>query len=383
MMSTSAVKRGEELYSMLIRSVMDYAIFMLDPQGNVATWNEGAQRIKGYAASEIIGRHFSQFYPVEDLLNEKPKWELEVATRDGRFEDLGWRVRRDGTQFWANVVITAVRDSDGDLVGFAKVTRDLTERRASELRALEDARRIAAAEAANQTKADFLATLSHELRTPLNAIAGYAELMELGVGGAVTKQQQDYLARIRRSQEHLLGIINDLLNYSRIETGQVHLDMRAVPMAVMIDEAVAMVRVTAAAKDITIHRGSCPEHLQTWADPQKVAQIALNLLSNAVKFTPAGGQITLACGAAGDRVHFRVSDTGPGIEPENAGAIFEPFVQLGRSAASPKEGVGLGLAISRDLARAMDGEITVESVPGAGATFTLSLRTPTAAAASP
>jgi PAS domain S-box-containing protein len=382
-MSSSAVKRGEELYSMLVQSVKDYAIFMLDPRGRVATWNEGAERIKGYSASDIIGRHFATFYPVEDVLNEKPKMELEMAIKEGRFEDLGWRVRKDGTQFWANVVITAVRDSDGELVGFAKVTRDLTERRAAEMRALSDARRVAAAEAANQTKAEFLATLSHELRTPLNAIAGYAELMELGVGGAVTEQQRGYLGRIRRSQEHLLGIINDLLNYTRIEAGQVHVEMRRVHLRAMIDEALTMVRVSASSKNITVIQGSCPEDLAALADRQKLAQITLNLLSNAVKFTPVGGQINVTCEESGNSVVLQVKDTGPGIPPENAGAVFEPFVQLGRSPTSPKEGVGLGLAISRELARAMNGDLTLESTPGQGATFSLTLPRATAPGATP
>jgi PAS domain S-box-containing protein len=382
-MSTSAVKRGEELYAMLVQSVKDYAIFMLDPRGRVATWNDGAERIKGYTAEEIIGRHFATFYPVEDVLNEKPKMELETAIRVGRFEDFGWRVRKDGTQFWANVVITAVRDSDGELVGFAKVTRDLTERREAELRALNDARRVAAAEAANRTKAEFLATLSHELRTPLNAIAGYAELMELGVGGTITEQQATYLARIRRSQEHLLGIINDLLNYSRLETVRPHLEFRAINLHSLIEDTLAMIRVSAATKHVTVVKETCPAGLHAWADEQKLAQITLNLLSNAVKFTPSGGRITVSCDAARDRVTIHVRDNGPGIDADNAGAVFEPFVQLGRSASTPKEGIGLGLAISRDLARAMKGDITLESTPGKGATFSIVLPSATPSSASP
>jgi PAS domain S-box-containing protein len=382
-MSTSAVKRGEELYAMLVQSVKDYAIFMLDPRGRVATWNDGAERIKGYTAEEIIGRHFATFYPVEDVLNEKPKMELETAIRVGRFEDLGWRVRKDGTQFWANVVITAVRDSDGELVGFAKITRDLTERREAELRALNDARRVAAAEAANRTKAEFLATLSHELRTPLNAIAGYAELMELGVGGAVSEQQRTYLARIRRSQEHLLGIINDLLNYSRLETAQPNLEARAISLNAIIEESLSMIRITAGRKNITVVHEFCSPTLHAWADEQKFAQILLNLFSNAVKFTPVGGQITVSCEDSGDRVVVRVSDNGPGIDADDVGAVFEPFVQLGRSATAPKEGIGLGLAISRDLARAMKGDITLESAPGTGATFSVALPKATPSSASP
>src|SRR5687767_13615886 len=238
--SKTAVTEGSRFYRLLVESVRDYGIFVLDPTGRVASWNEGAQRIKGYSADEIIGRHFSTFYPEEDKLAEKPKMELEGATRDGRFEDEGWRIRKDGTRFWAYVVITALRTESGELVGFAKVTRDLTERRAAEQKAIEDAKRITKAELANRAKSEFLAAMSHELRTPLNAIAGYADLLELGIAGTVNAQQRDYIGRIRRSQQHLLGIINDLLNYSRIEAGQVTYDQSPVSLNQVVDAVVPL-----------------------------------------------------------------------------------------------------------------------------------------------
>lgn len=203
---------GAGLFRLLVESVLDYAIFALTPDGTILTWNEGAQRIKGYEARDIIGRHFSMFYPEEDLKWDKPGMELRVAREEGRFEDEGWRKRKDGSLFWANVIITAVRDNAGTLVGFAKVTRDLSERRAAHERAIADARRIAAIEASSKAKTDFLAAMSHELRTPLNAIGGYAELLEMGVGGAsLSPQQADYLHRVRAAQQHLLALINDLL----------------------------------------------------------------------------------------------------------------------------------------------------------------------------
>jgi len=352
--------------------VKDYAIFMLDPQGNVATWNEGARRIKGYNADEIIGRHFSTFYPHVDLERGKPAWELEVAARDGRFEDEGWRIRKDGTQFWANVIITALFNK-GKLVGFAKVTRDLTERKASEERAVRDASRLAAAEAASRTKSEFLATMSHELRTPLNAIGGYAELIDMGVAGPINEEQRSYLMRIRNSQQHLLAIINDLLNYSRSEAGQVTYDMGAVSLHEVVDSALPMMAPQAHSKDITVAHGPCAQDATAWADQQKVEQIVLNLLSNAVKFTPDGGQITISCAQGEDRGTITVSDNGPGIPADKAEAIFEPFMQLGRTLTSQQQGTGLGLAISRDLARAMNGDLVVGNTPGGGATFTLTL----------
>ena len=366
------LRESEERFRLIVQNVRDYAIFMLDPRGYVATWNEGARRIKGYNADEIIGRHFSVFYPREDVERGKPPWELEVAAREGHFEDEGWRIRKDGSYFWANVIITALRNADGHLVGYGKVTRDLTERKESEERAVKDAQRVAAAEAASRTKSEFLATLSHELRTPLNAIGGYTELIEVGVAGPVSDDQRSYLGRIRTSQQHLLAIINDLLNYSRSEAGQLAYDFRRISLHEVVDKALPMMMPQATAKGIRMNHGPCPD-VRAWADQQKVEQIVLNLLSNAVKFTPRGGTVTISCAIQGERGTISVLDTGPGVPAEKADAIFEPFVQLGRTLTSQQEGTGLGLAISRDLARAMDGDLTVRDAPGGGAEFILTL----------
>jgi PAS domain S-box-containing protein len=357
----------------MVESVRDYAIFMLDPNGYIASWNRGAQRIKGYTADEIIGRHFSVFYGAEDIAARKPEWELEMATRDGRFEDEGYRVRKDGTTFWASVVLTAVRDNDGSLVGFAKVTRDLTERRANEQRALADARRLAAAETANVAKSEFLTAMSHELRTPLNAIGGFTDLLTLGLGGPVNPQQLEYLERIQKSQQHLMGIITDLLNFSRIEAGQINYDIAPIPISKAFDSVLALVEPQALARSVTLKRGGDEPDLSVMGDRSKVDQILLNLLSNAIKFTSAGGTITLSATSTPDTASFIVVDTGRGIPVDKLDAIFEPFVQLGRSLSSAHEGTGLGLAISRDLARAMKGDLTVSSVVGSGSTFRLTL----------
>ncbi len=361
------------LYQLLVQSVRDYAIFALDATGHVLSWNEGAQRIKGYMIDEIVGKHFSTFYPEEDKAARKPDMELVVATRDGRFEEEGWRVRKDGSMFWANVVITALRNERGELVGFAKVTRDLTERRAAHQRALEDARRIAEVEVANRAKSEFLAAMSHELRTPLNAIGGYAELIELGIGGPISDQQREYLARIRTSQQHLLGIITDLLNYSRIEAGQMTYEVTEVQIEGIVSRVMPLLEPQAISKGLSLLRDECTTQVVGRADRTKAEQIVLNLLSNAVKFTPAGGRVTIGCRTGDAHVQVSVRDTGPGIPAEKRDAIFEPFIQLGRNLTSPHEGTGLGLAISRDLARAMGGDVTVESEVDVGSTFTLTL----------
>jgi len=366
------LRQSEERFRLLVQGVQDYAIFLLDPDGRIASWNEGAQRIKGYRAHEIIGRHFSAFYPAEDAAS-KPKRELEIAIRDGKYEEEGWRVRKDGSLFWASVLITAIHTEAGALLGFAKVTRDLTERRALQERAIGDARQIAEAEASSRTKSEFLTSMSHELRTPINATLGYAALMELGIGGQLGEEHAEYLGRMRRSQEHLLRIINDLLSYGRSAANKIEYEIAPLRVQEVIDTVLPLVAPQAQVKGIAVAHDSCPAELVALADRQRFEQIVLNLLSNAVKFTPSDGRIRVDCWDADSAVAISVTDSGPGIAIEHQDAIFEPFVQIGRSLNSGHEGTGLGLAISRDLARAMNGEVTVKSEMGHGATFTLTL----------
>lgn len=367
------LKQDGEIVQLMVDSVYDYAIFMLDPEGHISSWNKGAQKIKQYSADEIIGRHFSIFYPPDALASGKPAFELEVATREGKFEEEGARLRKDGSEFWANVVITAVRDKQGVLLGFTKVTRDLTERRAAHQQAIADARRIAEVEASNRTKSEFLASMSHELRTPLNAIGGYTELLSLGLGGPVTEAQGQYLERIRQSQQHLMGIITDLLNFSRIEGGHLSYDIAPIDLAEILDMVLAMVEPQATAKGVALERGHYSLEFKVLGDRSKVDQILLNLLSNAIKFTDAGGKVRIEASMKENRAYISVVDTGRGVPAEKLDAIFEPFVQLGRSFTSTHQGIGLGLAISRDLAEGMNGDLTASSVEGSGSTFTLSL----------
>ena len=400
----------EELYRLLVDSVSDYAIFALDRTGHVLTWNVGAQRIKGYAPDEIIGKHFSIFYSPEDRAAGKPQHVLETAAQEGRYMGEGWRYRKDGTRFWASVVVTALRDDTGELVGFGKVTRDLTERRAAEQRAIEDARRIATeegarqaaearsaeladlvervreqaveidarrleAEAANRAKSEFLATMSHELRTPLNAIGGYAQLLQLGVHGPVTPEQVTALERIQHSEQHLLGLINDVLNFARLEAGRVEYNVTSVDVADSFEAMRAMAEPQARERGITLDVVPPPPGLKVKADREKLHQVLLNLLANAVKFTPPGGHITLSAEDKGARVLLRVSDTGRGIPADQKERIFEPFVQIDPALTRTVEGTGLGLAISRDLARGMGGELRLErSKPGEGSVFAVELK---------
>ena len=241
----------------------------------------------------------------------------------------------------------------------------------------------ARADEANRAKSEFLATMSHELRTPLNAIGGYSELIELGIHGPVTPEQVHALERIRRSQRHLLGLINDVLNFARIDTGHLELEMSAVPMHETLAALEALVAPQVRGRQLRYVYEPCDAAITAHADAEKVRQILLNLLSNGIKFTDPGGRITVSCAASEDLVRVAVADSGRGIPPDKLERIFEPFVQLDAGPTRAHEGTGLGLAISRDLARAMQGELTVESRLGEGSTFTLRLaRDPAARAPS-
>ena len=363
------LRQSDERFRLLVQSVKDYAIFMLDPTGHIATWNEGAQRIKGYTEDEIIGKHFSIFYPPEDIASGKLERELDIATKTGQYAEEGWRVRKDGTKFWASVVITALRGAGGELAGFAKVTRDLTDRRVAQELEIRNKEALAA----NRAKSEFLAAMSHELRTPLNAIGGYTQLLQMQIPGPLTPDQTEHLSRIQRSQQHLLGIINDILNFSRVEAGQVAYDIETFRVVDVVEGVLPMIEPQLQQRELTFRRSTDGGDLTVRADRSKVEQILINLLSNAVKFTPAGGRVEVTWEDCGETVAMHVVDTGIGIQPGHLESIFAPFVQVGRSLANPKEGTGLGLSISRDLAKAMDGDLSVQSAEGEGSTFTLTL----------
>jgi PAS domain S-box-containing protein len=296
---------------------------------------------------------------------------VERSLHDGRPFAFDHRVvRPDGELRYLHGRGRVVHDEAGRAVRLVGSGQDITERKQGEealLRAKEEA------EAANRAKSDFLAVMSHELRTPLNAIGGYAELIELGVRGPVTEGQRQDLQRIQHSQRHLLRLINEVLSYARMEAGAVSYELADVTVAERVGAAEAMVLPQASARGITLERCACAPELVARADPERMQQILLNLLSNAVKFTPRGGRIGIRVRAAGMNVAIGVWDTGVGIAPAKLQTVFEPFVQVGRGLSNPMDGVGLGLAISRDLARGMGGDLVAESTPDAGSTFTLLL----------
>src|SRR5436190_18469518 len=362
----------EERFRLLVESVKDYAIFMLDPGGHVASWNPGAERIKGYSPADIIGEHFSRFYPAEEIAKGKPQWELEVAAREGRFAEEGWRLRKDGTPFWAGVLISAVRDEDGTLLGFAKVTRDLTERKRVEA---ELVRAKVEAERASESKAQFLANMSHELRTPLNSLLILARLLADNVGRNLNDKQVRFAQTIYASGMDLLTLINDLLDLAKIESGAVTaLHIASAPLADLRAELERTFRQLAQEKGLQFSidiASGLPPAIRT--DATRVKQILKNLLANAFKFTRQGGVRLRIAPREARAVAFSVSDTGIGIAPDKQRIIFEAFQQADGSTSRKYGGTGLGLSISRELTRLLGGELELASEPGKGSTFTLVL----------
>jgi PAS domain S-box-containing protein len=366
----SGLKDSSQVLALFVNSVEDYAIFMLDAEGRIASWNRGAERIKGYAASEVLGRHFSIFYEEADRARDHPARELKEAVRQGRYEEEGWRIRRDGTRFWASVTITAVRDEADRLVGFGKVTRDLTERKRTE-DAMREATRLA--EAANQTKSEFLAAMSHELRTPLNAIMGYAALLAGEIGGRLEPGQQEHVARISTASRHLLLQIDQILSLARIEAGHEMVNREEVDLSRLAGEVMSLIVPVAEVRGLETRFDAPADPLRIVTDGDKLRQILLNLLSNACKFTERG-HVGLRLEPDGEsHVLLHVGDTGIGIAPEDHERIFERFMQVDQSRTRTRDGTGLGLAISRELAHLLRGELLVDSAPQRGSTFTLRL----------
>jgi PAS domain S-box-containing protein len=383
------LRQSEELFRLLVSSVRDYAIFMLDPNGNVATWNAGARRIKQYEANEIIGRHFSTFYPEEDVKAGKPEWELKVATEKGSVEDEGWRVRKDGTRFFANVVITAVKDADGRLRGFAKVTRDITDRRQAEemrqslleqrearLQAEEQKRHAEtsylAAMEANRAKDDFLMTLSHELRTPMTSVLGWARL--LPTMNPDDPMFAEAVNAIDRSAQLQARLIDDVLDLSRIMSGKLRLTRETVDIERLLRDSVDGVRPTAAAREVKITTAFDSGLGSMIADPTRLQQVLWNLLTNAVKFTPKKGAVHVAAVRSGSHVMMTVKDTGEGIAPEFLPHIFEAFRQGESPRTRVHGGLGLGLSIVRYIVEAHGGAVAAESEGrDKGATFRVTL----------
>ena len=358
------LRASEERSRLLIESVVDYAIFMLDPEGHVTTWNTGAQRMKGYQAGEIVGRHFRVFYPKDAQERHHPEDELEVAVRDGRYEEEGWRVRKDGTTFWANVVITALFDHDRRLVGFGKVTRDVTERRRAEEAREEAATELAVAvdqlRSANEETSDFLAIIAHELHSPITAMTGAASLLAEHWPDLDEAQRQENLQNLNRSAGRTRKLLDELLMASRLEAGQLEVAVDAVPLDEALAEAVA---ASGAAVKVSDAAGVIVR-----ADRSRVVQIVTNLLTNAERY--GAEPVTVQVVPAGSSVEIRVCDAGPGVAEEFRPLLLKKFI---RGQGRRDRGAGLGLFIVRELARRQGGDAWYERPPGGRTSFCFTL----------
>ncbi|MES3000588.1 MAG: PAS domain S-box protein [Pseudomonadota bacterium] len=356
-----AMRESEERLRLLVEGVRDYAIFMLSPQGVVQSWNPGAEMLKGYKADEIIGSHFSRFYGAEDIKSRVPEIELETALEKGRVEGEGWRYRKDGSVFWANVVISPVRDAHGVLRGFAKVTRDMTERR-----------RLEQLENSSRRMNEFLAMLAHELRNPLAPIRNAVTVLQLEPSPSpIVRSSRDM---IDRQLTHMTRLVDDLLDVGRLTSGKVRLKKERTLYNQVVARAAEGVRPLMDARhhQFTAHVPSGDVHVM--ADPTRLTQVLQNLLTNAAKYTPASGSIELAVWVENGVAYTSVSDNGAGLSPTAMEQIFELFNQGDSQSQMRESGLGIGLTLAKSLVEMHGGTLSVKSAgPGQGSTFTLAI----------
>jgi PAS domain S-box-containing protein len=336
----------DEPFRLLVEAVKDYAIFMLDADGTIISWNTGAERIKGYKADEIIGKHFSRFYTEEDRARNRPAHVLAAAEAEGRVEDEGWRVRKDGTRFWADVIVTALHSKEGRLTGFAKITRDMTDKR--HMDALREREALLH---------EFLAMLSHELRNPLAPIANALALFPR----TPAQEHPKLWSVIDRQMSHLTRLVDDLLDVSRLTRGKVVLKRELLGLGNLASQAIETCQPLINAKGQTVELRATTDVLPVSADPTRIVQAISNLIINSVKYTAAGGRISVATRREGDEAVVSVTDNGIGIPPALLPRIFEVFVQGDRSLDRPEGGLGIGLTVVKRLVEMHGGSVSAYS----------------------
>src|SRR6478609_2600912 len=372
--ATQNIDPEESIFRMVVNNIRDYAIFLLDPDGRIRTWNIGAKNIKLYEATAIIGKHFSIFYSPEDIQKRKPEKELEIVKATGRVEDENWRKRKDGTYFWANVIITAVRDTDGKLIGFAKITRDLTERKMNEENI------ILAYQESAKFKAEFLANMSHEIRTPMNGVISAAALLE-DSSSTLTKDQKELVDIISTSGKSMVKLINDILDYTKMEADRIYIVNESFDIINEMEE-ISKNYEALITKPIKLKlelNDDIPRFVA--GDRLRFHQILSNLVDNAIKFTDKGAVYLTAEEVKSDatenneyiKLKFHVRDTGIGIKEEDLKKLFVPFSQLEKFQTKRFKGTGLGLAICKRLVELMHGEISIDSKVGQGTDVTFTI----------
>jgi PAS domain S-box-containing protein len=356
----------------LVEGIQDYAIFMLDPAGHVVSWNKGAERIKGYTATEITGQHFSRFFPAPDQAAGKPAMALRIAAADGRFEEEAWRVRKDGTSMWASVIITALRDTTGSLIGFAKVTRDISERKrvaevqAAQTRALADAffeldRNREELKRANEDLEAFTYSVSHDLRAPIRHIDGAARLL-MEHAPALSQGALASVVRIQKGARRMGQMVEDLLHLSTV--GREGLRIRPCALGALVAEIASELTADLSTRDVRLVLGELPT---VSCDPGLAKVVFTNLISNALKFTRERAQAVVEVGVTvtRGRTVLYVRDNGAGFDRRYADRLFGVFQRL-----HPEfEGSGVGLATVQRIIHKHGGDVWAESIPNQGATF--------------
>jgi len=356
-----ALRQSEERFRLLVEGVSDYAIYMLDTGGHIQSWNSGAQVIKGYAAQDVMGKHYGMFFRAEDVTAGLPQAEMDEALARGRIEQEGWRVRKDGSTFWANIVMSPIRGPDGALRGFAKVTRDMTERR-----------RLQDMEHSSRRINEFLAMLAHELRNPLAPIRNAVSILQMEPAPSPTVRSSRDM--IDRQLTQLTRLVDDLLDAGRLSSGKIRIKPERVSFNQVAARAVEASRPLMDARTHKFELDLPQEELWVNADDTRLAQIIQNLLGNAAKFTPPGGDIQLTARVASGRLRVDVADNGVGLPEGATDSIFELFSQGDGAAASRESGLGIGLSLARSLVEMHGGTLSAQSPgPGRGSVFTFEL----------
>lgn len=356
------VRHSEERFRLLVDNVRDFSIFMLDPAGYIVSWNIGAQNISGYSADEVIGKHFSIFYPNDPTLAKAPEAELRSALNEGHFEDEGWRMRKDGGRYWARVVLTSVHDDTGRHRGFAKVQQDLTQMR-----------RVSALEDEGRRLTGFLAMLGHELRNPLAPIAHVSGLLEREPKTSKTLTVASEV--LRRQLQQITRLVDDLLDVGRITTGKVRVERKLIDARDAVAQAIEMNRSAMELKGHRLSHDAGNEPAWVTGDRARLIQVVSNLLGNAVKFTPRSGEIRVCLTLARNAVEIRVKDNGTGIPLDLQERVFDLFVQGWQDPSRPQGGLGLGLSLAKHLVNLHGGQLELYSsgIPGKGAEFVVRL----------
>lgn len=352
----AARREIETRFTSLVQNIRDHSIFMMDPAGNITTWNTEAERIIGHTEAEILGRNFSLIFTPEDLGSGLPEQELRLARDDGRAEDERWHVRKDGSRFWALGIVTPMHDAGGNLTGFSKILRDMTERKCAELQLQEQA---VALKQADRSKNEFLATVAHELRNPLAPIRNALQVMRLaGDDGKAAEQSR---GMIERQVQQMVRLVDDLLDLSRMSGGKMELRRKRIELAGVISAALEAGRplIEACGHEITVTLPPEPIHLD--ADPTRLAQVFLNLLNNSAKYTPHRGHIWLTVERQKGEAVVRIRDTGVGIAAEMLPRIFDLFTQVEGSLERSQGGLGIGLSLVRRLVEMHDGSVEAHS----------------------